>query len=282
MHISEIRPFVRFARYFKTDCDSHYPEFVPVDARLFYVMSGEGAICLGQKQFQMRKGSVLLIPPGQRYHLETPEQQAVYLALNFDYTFSASDKSIPIPPEVFREGMEQSAGVEFEDSEQFDGFFYAEEFSKIENVLVKLVFEYTGRLMFFEEKASAYLLEVLSDCIREKNLRRSCPEGTNFRIHDVIAYLQEHFAENITNKTLSEQFHFHPNYLSSMVKLYTGMPLHSYLLHVRIANAIDLLETTSLPIGEISAAVGFYDHSYFTKYFKRLTGNTPNHFRQTT
>ncbi len=281
MHISEIRPFVRFARYLKMDGDSRYPEFVPVDARLFYMMSGEGMIRLEEKQFRMCKGSVLLIPPGQRYHLETPERQAVYLALNFDYTFSASDQSVPIPPEIYREGMEQPEGVEFEDPEQFDGFFYAEEFSKIEGVLVKLAFEYAGRLMFFEEKASAYLLEILSDCIREKNLRRICPEGTNCRIHDVIAYLQEHFAENITNETLSEQFHFHPNYLSSMVKLYTGMPLHSYLLHVRIANAIDLLETTSLSIGEISAAVGFYDHSYFTKYFKRLTGNTPNHFRKT-
>ena len=60
-------------------------------------------------------------------------------------------------------------------------------------------------------------------------------------------------------------------------------------MHIRLlssaetaSSAIGVLEerTRGMSIAEIAAQVGFRDASYFTQYFRRLTGRTPGEFRQ--
>jgi transcriptional regulator GlxA family with amidase domain len=51
-------------------------------------------------------------------------------------------------------------------------------------------------------------------------------------------------------------------------------------LRVRIRAARDLLEQTDRTITDIALAVGFYDHSHFTKTFKQLLSCTPFHYRK--
>jgi hypothetical protein len=49
---------------------------------------------------------------------------------------------------------------------------------------------------------------------------------------------------------------------------------------LRIEQAKRLLETTSDPVDEISAAVGYEDASFYRRLFKRLTGLTPGEYRR--
>jgi transcriptional regulator GlxA family with amidase domain len=43
--------------------------------------------------------------------------------------------------------------------------------------------------------------------------------------------------------------------------------------------AIDLLQNSSLPIGEIAVSIGFCDIAHFSKTFKQKTGLSPSAFR---
>ena len=43
--------------------------------------------------------------------------------------------------------------------------------------------------------------------------------------------------------------------------------------------AAEMLLKEKTPISEICGAVGYMDHSYFTKVFKKFTGYTPKQFR---
>jgi AraC-like DNA-binding protein len=60
----------------------------------------------------------------------------------------------------------------------------------------------------------------------------------------------------------------------------TGLPPGQYLQQIRINKAGELLQQTALPIGEISARLGFESIYYFSRLFKRKTGFSPSRYRK--
>ena len=87
MNFSEIRPFVRYARYMSLSHGDGYPPFVNCDARLFYTVDGQSEIEVNGKSHKMEKGGLLVFNTGANYHIKSPENHVSYIALNFDYTF---------------------------------------------------------------------------------------------------------------------------------------------------------------------------------------------------
>jgi two-component system response regulator YesN len=73
----------------------------------------------------------------------------------------------------------------------------------------------------------------------------------------------------------------HPTYLSRLFKQTTGIKLSEYIMQQKLELARRLLADKSLRIGEISTRVGFYTPSYFTRFFKRMTGTSPQEYRDT-
>jgi YesN/AraC family two-component response regulator len=55
---------------------------------------------------------------------------------------------------------------------------------------------------------------------------------------------------------------------------------NSYLNYVRIEMSKKLLLDKSISLVDVSNLVGFEDQSYFSKVFKKLTGQTPNTYRK--
>ena len=60
----------------------------------------------------------------------------------------------------------------------------------------------------------------------------------------------------------------------------TGETTVSYVQRIRVERAKRALETDSVPIEEISWAVGYEDAASFRRLFKRLTGLTPGDYRR--
>ncbi len=46
-----------------------------------------------------------------------------------------------------------------------------------------------------------------------------------------------------------------------------------------MARARALLDTTTMPIGEVARAVGYHDPLYFSRQFHKLHGETPTSYR---
>lgn len=68
--------------------------------------------------------------------------------------------------------------------------------------------------------------------------------------------------------------------LKRRFKSATGIPLIDYLQNLRIEHGKHLLESTVLPVEEISAEVGYSDVSFFRRLFKRLVGTNPQNYRR--
>ncbi|QKS72518.1 response regulator transcription factor [Paenalkalicoccus suaedae] len=93
-------------------------------------------------------------------------------------------------------------------------------------------------------------------------------------------YIAEHYMEPLSLKELASHFHFHPSYLSSYFSAHNKEGFSEYLTSIRIEESKKLLKHSGMPIAEISHEVGYSDHSYYCKVFKKDTGVSPSQYRR--
>ncbi|OOC61281.1 response regulator transcription factor [Paenibacillus ihbetae] len=98
-------------------------------------------------------------------------------------------------------------------------------------------------------------------------------------ITQIHKYIQEHLAGDVSLTAIAQEVHFNPSYLSRYYKQLTGQNLNDYIQGKRLEAAIDYMRNTDLKLQEIAARVGFDSHSYFTTFFKRKMGMSPQEFR---
>ncbi|MBB3111207.1 two-component system response regulator YesN [Paenibacillus phyllosphaerae] len=99
-------------------------------------------------------------------------------------------------------------------------------------------------------------------------------------IREIIQYVEERIASNITLRDIAEQFSFSPNYLGLLFKEETGQNFSEYLIMLRMERACALLKETNLKIYEIADRVGYRYLPYFSRQFKETYGKTPLEFRR--
>ena len=68
--------------------------------------------------------------------------------------------------------------------------------------------------------------------------------------------------------------------LHRKLKVITGFPPSELIRNIRLRRAAQLLMNQSDSIAQISFTVGFEDHSYFSKSFKKQFGVTPSEYFQ--
>jgi two-component system response regulator YesN len=99
-------------------------------------------------------------------------------------------------------------------------------------------------------------------------------------VQKVVEYIDEHYGQPLSLKTLSYRFNFSAAYLGRLFRQETGKNFPRYLNEVRIEKAKDLLRTSSLKANQIAREVGYTDPNYFYDIFKRYTGLSPTEFLQ--
>jgi YesN/AraC family two-component response regulator len=110
---------------------------------------------------------------------------------------------------------------------------------------------------------------------------RALPRITHPEVNKIIRYIEQHYDQDITLKSLSKYVMMGENYVSALFKKKTGVTLIHYLHRTRVEKAIDYLKSTDLPVNRIGQSVGFMNDNYFIKIFKRMTGITPSQYRLT-
>ncbi|MEH7503071.1 response regulator transcription factor [Neobacillus drentensis] len=108
--------------------------------------------------------------------------------------------------------------------------------------------------------------------------RQNQQEDLNMK--KLIQYISEHYAEPLTLTEVAKHFHFNPSYLSSYFSTHNKESFIEYLNRIRIEEATKLLIQGTESISEISGMVGYSDHSYFCKVFKKIKGSSPSQYKR--
>lgn len=148
--------------------------------------------------------------------------------------------------------------------------------SRLLRELFKLIYA-EGR----QKEPDKYILEYLLKLLLTLVVRQT-EQGmdSDALMREVIPYIHEHFSERITLDDLAGLQHISKSYLARRFKQYTDMTAVSYINHVRVEAAKDLLIASDYNTSEISYQVGFESPKYFHRVFKGETGESPSAFRK--
>ncbi|MDO5517253.1 MAG: response regulator [Clostridium sp.] len=113
----------------------------------------------------------------------------------------------------------------------------------------------------------------------EKILKDNFIDLNSHMIDKIIKYLNENYDKQLTLTEVSNMFNFNYYYLSSYFGAHNKEGFNEFLNKIRIEKACEFLKQ-DMPISKVCGMVGYADHSYFTKVFKKFTGMTPSSYRK--
>ena len=94
--------------------------------------------------------------------------------------------------------------------------------------------------------------------------------------------IEKHFATLKLPRDYAELMYITPNHLNALCNDLLGISAGELIRNRILLEAKRLLINLDLTIAEISYQLNFNDNSYFTKFFKKYAGITPEEFRKTT
>ncbi len=146
----------------------------------------------------------------------------------------------------------------------------------IENIVSELYYQ-TGNYNIIQVTLGLLFLYLVSspDMI-EKDSSKSYQD---LLIETTRRYIRQHYAD-ASLKELAENLHQSVPALSRLIKRRTGHTFQELLQEERLTRAARLLAGTRMTTGDIFAAVGYENSSYFYRIFEKKYGMSPREYRQ--
>jgi AraC family transcriptional regulator len=202
-------------------------------------------------------------------HIRSPKVQVIHLSIpNVVFARLMDDYNLPAVP---ARSIRYSCAAQDEVINQI-GL----------SVLSEMMSDAAGRMLV--ETSSLMLAARLALARRDGAIRPPIPTPHRLddgRLRRVLAYVEEHLAEDITVADLANVaclsiFHFTRAFAAA-----TGVPPHRYVSRRRLETAKAMIATGRASLSEIAFECRFSSESSFTRAFRRATGVTPAKYRRT-
>ncbi len=131
-----------------------------------------------------------------------------------------------------------------------------------------------------EDRAYALLASTLGIARRQPGP----PAPLTSRSAELARAVQVTIAAKPSNRwsleTLAGQLQCSPFHVAHTFRAVVGLPVHQYVLRVRLATALDAVLDRAASLSRIALDAGFAHHSHFTAAFRRLFGLSPSALRR--
>ncbi len=225
---------------------------------IVYVLSGSCSISIDYISYTVTVGNLILIFPYQIHSFyNTNNCELIVQIFNTEFApefIPHLDKSIPKFPLL-----------ETIPTDCADAIFKAEHYY-INQANPHIIHSYTTLYMSFLYELFQFKPAPVSDY--------------HSILHTLLLYIDTHFTETLTLDLLARELHVTKYYISRIFsqKLHTSFT--DYVNHLRIENAIHLLQNTDFPIYDIAHECGFECERTFYRAFKKEMNVTPLQFRK--
>ena len=136
-----------------------------------------------------------------------------------------------------------------------------------------------ARLSIFFELLAALCDEPERRRLSQRAFGATGPGMGTRQIEQVIEYIRQHYARDITLGQLAAEFRMSDSAFSRMFQRHSGYGFADYLNQTRVRQACDRLAGSRQAITEICFEVGYSNLSNFNRRFRALTGVTPREYR---
>ena len=129
--------------------------------------------------------------------------------------------------------------------------------------------------------ADDLVLELLTAALQWRPSRERVSPATRRLVGRAKEYLQAHLTGDVHLTKVASAVDASPAYLTHAFRRVEGVPLHAYLVQLRLARAlVELPHAENLT--DLALTLGFSSHSHFTSAFRAAFGCTPSAFRRAT
>ncbi|MFD2118007.1 AraC family transcriptional regulator [Paenibacillus yanchengensis] len=240
---------------------------------IYYMLRGKRQFFIRDRMMTIGEGDLVIIAPNVLHRTTNadPSEHERFIINIHEQLFVIDEQY----KEVFRPLWEEDYIV------LSDSLQYRQAIKSIVSALIQEMKEQESGFVLYCQSLAMQLL--LTCCRYYEQHMLEVPAVTNAmheRMMEVVKYINEHYMEKITLAILAEKFYVSSYYLSRSFKEATGFTFVEYVNSVRIKEAVQLLENTSVKVQWIANRVGFGSITHFGRVFKEVTGHAPLYFRK--
>ena len=239
------------------------------------ILCTENAYCVrtGETVHHLQTGDILFIPPhvlhelrpeakGSRFIFlidldpfrDLPDFQAYRMCMT-DYWLCRPGSDPLLYPKIYA-GLMEMANAYFESQLLWEGTVYV-------------------RLMDILLLITRHHLDTQAS---QAHMSRSQYNEEYGKLSQMLQWLDEHYAEKVTQEQAADVAGFSRFYFSRLFRQVTGSTFPDYLSQRRVTAAQKLL-STDCPITDIAFQTGFSNVSSFNRCFKKYAGCSPSEYR---
>lgn len=248
----------------------HHHDFYEV----YFFLSGNVQYNIESRSYLLTPGDILLISPMELhqpvFHDDQKDYERIVLWINQRFLSELSppdqdltacfDSTLPGHTNLLRPTNAQRQLLSFQ--------------------LERLTQETQAQDNYSALTALTYLAQILISLNRlaisasQSNDNRSVPDSV---VYGVLAYINEHYSEDLTLDHLANRFFISKYHLSREFGRIVGTSVHRYLIQKRLAMAKQMM-SSGMSSSEVYQQCGFGDYSNFYRAFKAEYQITPKEF----
>lgn len=243
------------------------------DFDLWMILSGRAEACsLNGETFSLSRGSCLWLAPGQKYDFEVKEEELVTAWVHFDLyaingeVLKAEQVEFPSPySEILNSEMAEQIirrivllSYEYREKPETSGLL-----ALTADQLLK------GLLMEFE------LAQAQEASLKEFGIARHHRKV----ISEALSWIYFNPVEAASAGTVARKFGYSLKHFCRVFRQISGKTPSRAIIEARVEHARELLTESALNITEIAERLNYENAFYFSKQFKKITGESPTQYR---
>lgn len=231
---------------------------------LTVITAGAGLYQQGSHSCMVKRGDVLLYNCGE-LHLT---QSAVDEGVDYFSIGITNLRKKNLPPDYLRESEDSfllHAGGSFPLIEGYCEQLYFLLSRKKKDNFNDLAVQLLG----------ASLVVLLDQLEKDHSYKNPLPESAIIK-----NYLDQNYKKALTLALVAGELGYSETYISHEFKKRYGVAPMKYVMNRRISQAQLLLHSTDMKVNEVAKRVGYSNSNYFITLFSKMTGMTPEKYRE--
>ncbi len=240
---------------------------------VLYLHKGSGVHVIDSNRYEVQPPCIFFMSPGQAHKLELSKdiEGYIYIFTADFYLINQSNQNRLLEFPFFFTIQQANPPLLLENAQ--DTAFLEKLFVQAVTEVNKT--EYSDELL----RSLLDLILVYAASLYKVDEQMLVKGKGHLLVKRFFQLVEENYQNNYTVNEYASMLAITPNHLTQTVKQLTGKTSNDILQQKQLLEIKRLLVHTNLGVSEIANQLNFVDQSYFTKFFKKMTGLTPLRFR---
>ncbi len=254
---------------YEKDVALHHHDFYEI----YFLVNGNVKYIIENRNYQLVPGDILFISPLELHQPIITEQniyERIVIWINKQFLDQFSDKLTEISHCFNHLQPDHSNLLRLSPSAR----------QSIQQLIENLNFEYNGKEYGSDVIAMGYLMQLMVELNRFTLLpqeRYEEEDKSTAVISEILAYINEHYNENLSLDLIADKFFISKYHLSHEFKRLVGTSFYRYIIQKRLVIAKQLLNDDMSPT-DVYQQCGFGDYTNFYRAFKSTYDISPKEY----